>query len=228
MRRRLLAGEHDTEPQPGLPERLPAGEKLLWQGAPEWRHLARYGLHWRKFAVYFAVLIGWRLFDLASAGAGAAQVALSASWMIALAAAALGFIALLAWLVGRTTMYTLTDRRLVMRIGIVLSVTFNLPLRRIDAAELRPRADGSGDIALRLADEDRIGYLHLWPHARPWRLARAEPMLRALPDAGAVAALLGPALARSLEPDQRAAAAPAPHVDGSELGGSRAPLAHAA
>jgi hypothetical protein len=31
----------------------------------------------------------------------------------------------------RTTLYTLTDRRIVMRIGVVLTLTLNLPLRQI-------------------------------------------------------------------------------------------------
>ena len=47
---------------------------------------------------------------------------------------------------------------------------------------------------LSLAGSDRIAYLHLWPHARPWRLKRTEPMLRALADAPAVAAQLAQAL----------------------------------
>ncbi len=34
--------EHEFEPIPGLPERLPAGERMLWQGRP-WRALARAG-----------------------------------------------------------------------------------------------------------------------------------------------------------------------------------------
>jgi hypothetical protein len=33
-------------------------------------------------------------------------------------------------------------------------------------------------------------YLKLWPHARPWRWFRAEPMLRCVPAAGLVAARL--------------------------------------
>ena len=42
---------------------------------------------------------------------------------------------------------------------------------------------------------DRIAYVHLWPHARPWHLRRTEPMLRALPQARAVATILSGALA---------------------------------
>jgi hypothetical protein len=74
-----------------------------------------------------------------------------------------------------------------MRIGIVLTLTFNLPLRTIESAALRRTADGHGDLVLALRGPDRIAYLHLWPHARPWRLGRPEPMLRAVPDAERVA-----------------------------------------
>jgi len=38
-----------------------------------------------------------------------------------------------------------------------------------------------------------LGYMLLWPHARPWRFARPQPMLRSVPDAQAVAAMLAEA-----------------------------------
>ena len=106
-------------------------------------------------------------------------------------------VALMAWLTARTTVYTITNRRVVMRIGIVLSVTFNLPFRVIDSAALRGYADGTGDLTLVLAGEDRISYLHLWPHARPWHVARPVPMLRCVSDAAGVAAMLSRAVALS-------------------------------
>lgn len=219
------AREHHSEPQRGLPERLPAGERLLWQGAPEARVLARRGFHLGGFALYFASLLAWRAWNLASDGADALALLVGTAPLLGLAALALGFIATLAWLVSRTTLYTLTDRRLVLRIGIVLTVSFNLPLTRIEAAELRRHADGSGDLALRLLGEDRIGVMHLWPHCRPWRYARAEPMLRALPEVEHVAALLSSALSASLQQDQRAAPHAAPAAQASPLPGQ---LPHAA
>ncbi len=201
---RLHAGEHETEPQRGLPQALPPGEQQLWQGAPDWRVLARRGFHLPWFAAYFAFLLAWRLASQLADGASWTELAATVGRTAVLAAPVLAFIALLAWLVGRTTLYTLTDRRLVLRIGVVLSVSFNLPLRRIESAQLRRHADGSGDITLRLHPDDRIGALHLWPHVRPWRFARAEPMLRALPAVEPVGRLLAQALAASLEGDDRA------------------------
>ncbi len=192
-------GEHDDEPQNGLPEALPAGERLLWQGSPDWRVLARHGFHFNAFVAYFAALTVWRGAAVALDGGSAGAVAVAVLWTLPLAALALGFIVLLAWLVGRSAVYTLTDRRVVMRVGIVLTVTFNLPLTRIHGVSLHGHGRGgssrSGDLALQLHPYDRIGYVHLWPHARPWRFSRPEPLLRALPQAEAAAKLLVQALA---------------------------------
>jgi hypothetical protein len=69
-----------------------------------------------------------------------------------------------------------------MRIGIVLTLSFNLPLRWIQSAQVKPHANGYGDIALDLKGEDRIAYLHLWPHARPWEITKPQPMLRNIAD----------------------------------------------
>lgn len=221
-RPRHTVGEHDHEPQRGLPQPLPPGETLLWQGAPDWRVLARRAFHVRKFALYFAVLMAWRVASTLADGGGATEALTALLWPLPLAALALGFIVLLAWLVSRTSLYTLTDRRVVMRVGVVLTVTFNLPLRRIEAAHLVERADGSGDIALQLDPEDRIGLLHLWPHARPWQLARPQPTLRALAQVRPVARLLGEALDQSLQAGQRNQ--PAPVV--SAMPGERQQPAH--
>ena len=208
--RRPDVSEHHHEPEPGLPEALPANERLLWQGRPDWRVLARRGFHFNKFALYFLVLIGWRLVATLADGGTIGMALASTLWTVPLAMVALGFIAGLAWLVGRTTIYTLTDRRLVLRVGVVLNVTFNLPLRCIETDRLQQHAGGAGDISVLLTPENRIGYLHLWPHVRPWHFTRTEPTLRALPQALGVASLLADALARSTEGVATAAAGARP------------------
>lgn len=179
--------EHEFEVQRGLPEALPLGESLLWQGSPEWRSLARRAFHVRKLAVYFGAMVVLRAAFVFN-DTGSAVDALRATLApLALAAVALGLVLLLAWLSARGAVYTLTDKRVVMRIGIVLTLTFNIPYKRIAAAGLHLHGDGTGDLPLTLLPPDRIAWLHLWPHARPWRLGRPEPMLRSVPDAEAVA-----------------------------------------
>lgn len=172
--------EHDEEAVRGLPGPLPAGETILWQGAPDARIFLRGALHARWVGAYFAAL---SLYSLSQASLFGAVASFAAGL------ACLGLMALFAWGVARTSVYTLTSKRMVLRIGVALSACVNLPLARTAAADLRPLERGHGDIALSL-DGGRISYFFLWPHARAWRYASPQPMLRAVPEAEKVATLL--------------------------------------
>ena len=194
---RYEAAEHEFEAEPGLPEPLPQGERLLWQGSPDWRVMARDALHTRLLSIYFGVLLAWRGATVLADGGSAIEAATAAVWLLPLAVLAIAVLVLIAWLIARTSVYTVTDKRVVMRIGVVLNITFNLPYSQIESAGLRSNRDGSGDLTLVLADTDRIAYFHLWPHARPWHVKRTQPMLRALPNVRNVAEVLSAALADS-------------------------------
>ncbi len=186
--------EYHHEPVRGLPGLLPAGERILWQGAPDWIALARGAFLGGPVAVYFGVLMLWRLASGLGDGLGAAEALRHMLWVAPVAAAALALIALLGWATARSTVYTITNRRVVLRVGVALTMSINVPFTRIVAARVRPGSGDRGDIALSVAAEDRFAYLLLWPHARPWRLRHPEPMLRAVPDAASVARLLADAL----------------------------------
>jgi hypothetical protein len=192
--------EYDIEPVPGLPQRPPAGEQILWQGSPRWQTLAIRVFHARKVAIYFAVIILWRLVSAVSEGDGVLAAATSALWLPPIALTAVGVLVALAWQTGRTTIYTITNRRVAMRFGIALPMTVNIPFRIIGAAALKTSAGGTGDIPLSLSGPDRIAYLVLWPHVRPWHVARPQPMLRAVPDALRVAETLSRAIILAAEP----------------------------
>jgi hypothetical protein len=165
----------------GLPAPLPPGETIVWQGRPGVGRMLEDAFHARTVGVYFLIL----------SAVGALMGSLTGA-LLTLGAGALciGVLALLARASARTSVYTLTDRRLVLRVGMALPMHFNLPLKQIAAADLRKGKGGSGDISLRLAGRGRIAWALLWPHVRPWRLRHPEPMLRALSDAEHVAGLL--------------------------------------
>jgi hypothetical protein len=194
----------------GLPGPLPPGERLLWQGAPDWWSLARRVLHVHQIAAYFALLLAWAI--------GAALVKYKITdpaiiptlLLVPLALVGVGVLALFAWLVARTTSYMLTSRRVVIQFGVALPMTVNIPLRLINAAAVKCSPDGSGDVALTLADGTRLAYLIMWPHVRPWYLTRTEPALRSVPNATEVARILSRALAASA--GQPVASAPAVHA----------------
>jgi hypothetical protein len=182
--------EHEFEAAPGLPEALPAGERILWQGSPDWKRLAVDAFHVKRLTIYFVamlllqVVLSWDATASLRSNIGALTISGS------LAAIALGLLALTAKLSASTTMYTITNKRIVMRIGIVLTLSFNLPLRWIQSAHVKLQDDGYGDIALELKGEDRIAYLHLWPHARPWHINQPQPLLRNIAEIEHVSKLL--------------------------------------
>jgi hypothetical protein len=203
--------EYATEPVKGLPELLPAGERMLWQGQPSWRALAIRVFHVRKIAIYFGLILAWRLTSGWVDGSSLASTAAFVLWFLPVALAAVVIPTLLAWLYARTTVFTITNRRVVMRYGVALPWSLNLPYRTIESAAMSVQKDGTADIAIALTGLGRISYLHLWPFARPWRINNAQPMMRALPDGLKVARILALALKAFAEtsPD-RTVAMPVP------------------
>jgi hypothetical protein len=181
-----LGHEYELEPQFGLPERLPLDEFIVWQGSPEVAALASSAFHIKKLVIYFAVLIGACAWPALEEGAGVMAVLLSIKWITPLALIGLGSVWLMAYMTSRTTVYTLTNKRVVMRLGIVFTVSFNFPLKQVASADIRRLQNGFGDITLTLKGSDRIAWVHLWPSVRPWRINKPEPTLRAVPDVQAV------------------------------------------
>jgi hypothetical protein len=190
----MSGDDFDFEPERGLPAKLPEGERVLWKGAPQAAGLAVRALHARKVALYFLVLALWKGGSAYSAGLPPGEAVTHAGVMLLFGLAAVGILSLIAWGYARTTVYTLTDKRLVIRSGIALPVTVNLPYARIDSASLRLFSDNTGDVSLTPNSADRVPAVLIWPHMRPWRFRRPEPMLRSVTDAVHVASLLTAAL----------------------------------
>jgi Bacterial PH domain len=216
--------EFETEYAPGLPAQLPKGERLLWQSKPRWRSLAVHAFHVRAIAIYFAILTAWRGTMVAADGADAVGIISAMAWIALLALTAIAVLGLLAWLSARSTIYTITDRRILMRFGIALPITLNIPLRLVDAASVSRHRDLTGDIALTVSGDDRVAYLVLWPHARPWRVKRPEPMLRSLAKPEEVAKVLS----RALEVQAGQAVRPLPDFEPAAAAPAGRPLATAA
>lgn len=204
--------EFDFEPIPGLPAELPPNEHLLWQGTPEWRAIAGKVFHIRAVGAYCAAMVLWRIGAGWAAHQSLHTVSTSTLWLGGLALASIGFLALVARFIAATTVYSITNRRVAMRFGLAIPITLNVPFRIIEAVWMHGNPDGCGDIALQLNAERQIAYLHLWPHARPWRINRPQPMLRCVPNASVAAQILVDALATagasafSSQPRQPAAA----------------------
>lgn len=190
------------EPVPGLPEHLPEGERILWQGSPERSGLLRHALHGRKILTYCLILLAW--VTASNLGDGMAILGVAEALVLPsiLVMALLLIVVGLAYGLAKSTIYTITNQRVIMRFGIALPITINLPFKKIETAGLKRHANGSGDIPLALRGNDRLAWLHLWPHARPWRFNKPEPMLRDVPEIDQVATLLTKAMAEALPEGQ--------------------------
>lgn len=184
--------DFDQEPIKGLPELPPEGEVILWQGRPDWWTLTRESLNFYWVAGYFLFLFAWR-FIVLSDQVTFSQAISGAFPFIVLGGIVAGLLMLTAFIQARATVYTITNRRVAMRIGAALTVTLNLPYTQIANATLDLRKGGTGTIALDLIGDNRLSYLVCWPHVRPWVMRRTQPALRCIPDAANIAQMLSDA-----------------------------------
>ncbi len=191
--------EFDGEPIKGLPEELPAGEEILWQGSSDWWALARHAFHIGLVAAYFIALMSWQVGSSVVGGEGFFSSLASSFILVPIALACIGLLCALAFLYSNTTVYTITNHRIVMRFGVALPKAVNLPFTVIDSAALKNHGNDVGSIPLVLGKESKVGYFHMWPNVRPGKLKSPQPMLRCVPQVGTVASILTRALRADVE-----------------------------
>lgn len=192
--------------------RLPYPEAVvLWQGGVHPVSAAIRIWHVRAVAIWFLLLLAdgatmrWR------GPFTQQQVLIDEAKLLVIGMAATALLIGLAWLTARTTLYTVTDRCVIMRYGLALQARLVIPFAAIEHIGIRVHPDQTGDIALRLKLDQEVPYHSLWPHARPWRFLRAEPTLRTIPEPGVVGTILARAVAsRHRERDARIAALATP------------------
>jgi hypothetical protein len=194
--------EYEDEPIPGLPGRLPPGEEILWQGTPDWLGVARGVFHARLVVIWF-LFVASLAFVAGGTGLTGALVTL------AVAALGLALLGVLARAQAKSTIYTLTNKRVVLRFGVALPKCVNVPLALIGSADVKPAGSGIVDVSLTPTVRFPLAYLQMWPHARPWKFGSPQPMLRSVPES--FVPLLADALAKA-DPGKAAAAAPAGDV----------------
>lgn len=188
------------EPVKGLPATPPEGERILWQGRPDWWALSWESLSLPLVAGYFVALTLWRFVTVIDRMTLTEAFAVSSPFLV-MGAIACAILLAVGAVQARATVYTITNRRVAMRIGAALTVTLNLPYTQIANADLRLRRNGTGSIALDLQGDTKLSYLVCWPHVRPWVMRRTQPALRCIPDAATVARILaGAAEARVSTP----------------------------
>jgi hypothetical protein len=184
----------------GVPHPLPAGEHLLWEGAPDARAMAVHVFHRRLVAAYFGAMLLW--WAVATTEPVTSPVFVSGlALRVLLTLVVLGIAEGLARASARTSWYAITNRRVVLRLGVVLPMSINIPFSIIDGARIGTFGDGTGQLVLTLGKAHRLAYIALWPHCQVFRFTHPEPVLRGLRDPKAISALLVNAVAAAGETD---------------------------
>jgi Bacterial PH domain len=186
-----------------LPGDIPQGEKILWHGRPRWVSLARRAYRSDFVVAYFVALTVW---NCVSVGRDTGWIAASVigAKTLGIGGAALALLAVLAYTSARTTLYVVTTRRLVLKVGIALPIFINLPFTQIVSAAARLYSDGTGDIPVATAPSQRLAYFALWPHARPFHFRHPEPALRCVANGVDVAETVRRALREAAGQTERA------------------------
>ena len=188
------------EPVRGLPEALPEGEHILWQGSPAPLRLARDALGLTWVAGYFVVLTIWRVGVSSTFVPFGEALAHGVPFLVVGALSCL-LIFGLAYMQARSAVYTLTNKRVGMRIGAALTMTLNLPYTQIGNAGLDTKKSGHGTVTFELIGDTRFSYMMTWPHVKPWQMSKTQPAFRSIPDAAKVAEIFSDAAeARVFEP----------------------------
>jgi hypothetical protein len=191
--------EHEFEAVRGVPGDLPEGETVLWQGAPDWWILAiqAFKIHW--IGAYFILLMMWRFIEKLMHGSDPLKAFSDAYAVMPLALVAIAILSTLSWVNARSTVYTITTHRVIMRFGAALTKAINIPFRIIESASADVRSNGTGTVAVKLVQPNKIPLLLLWPHRRPKTFHHPEPAFRAIKDASTCAPILAQALAKAHE-----------------------------
>ena len=174
--------EYEDEPVEGLPEHLPEGETMVWQGRPTVAAMAKRVFYIPHLAVYFGLLIAGHTIYRLMEGVSAAQVMGTFVWQAGLAATVVLLLLWLARAYARSVLYTLTSERLVIRSGVALPMMVNIPIEQITAADLRVHRDGTGDILLKASADRKLYWVLLWPNVSAWYSRPVRPLLRGVPD----------------------------------------------
>jgi hypothetical protein len=177
------------EPIRGLPERPPEGEVILWQAQPNWLRLSIDSLNVWWVLGYFIFLFVWRFISVSDL-MPIYQAVLVSLPFLALALIVTLLLMLVGYIQANATVYTITNKRVVMRIGAALTVTLNLPFTEIENAAIASGSKDFGTIVIDTKQTTKFSFLVLWPHARAWHFKKPQPSLRCIPDAAQVAKIL--------------------------------------
>ena len=168
---------------------IPEGESILWKGKPSF-----WGFSWYFFGLK---LLAFYLIILSVVFAARLTVtdfftAFVVDFLPFLLSGILTSIILmaLAKIQSQSSVYIITENRVIIKSGAALSFLISMPFKKIKAVNLQKRKGSLGTISFELNSGKRVPYISCWPSVRPWRFKKTEPAFSCIENVDEVATIL--------------------------------------
>ena len=168
---------------------IPNGESILWKGRP-----SLWGFSWNLFGLKWITLyLG--ILSIVSVARFFASDFYTAFFFDFLPFFLSGiFVSII--LIGLaatqpySTVYIITENRVIIKTGAALSFLISMPFKKIKEVNLQKRGASIGTISFELLSEKRVPYISCWPSVRPWKFKRTQPAFSCIGSVDEVATIL--------------------------------------
>ena len=168
---------------------IPDGESILWKGRPSlWGFSWNlFGLKWITF--YLSIL---SIVSIARFFASDFHTAFYIDFLPFFLSGIFASIILfgLATIQAYSTVYIITENRVIIKTGAALSFLISMPFKKIKEVNLQKRGASIGTISFELFSKKRVPYISCWPSVRPWKFKKTQPAFSCVGSVDEVATIL--------------------------------------
>ena len=168
---------------------IPNGESILWKGRP-----SLWGFSWNLFGLKWITLYLSMLSIVSVARFYASDfyTAFYVDFLPFFLSGIFASIILIGLAATQTysTVYIITENRVIIKTGAALSFLISMPFKKIKEVNLQKRGASIGTISFELLSEKRVPYISCWPSVRPWKFKRTQPAFSCIGSVDEVATIL--------------------------------------
>ena len=168
---------------------IPNGESILWKGRP-----SLWGFSWNLFGLKWITLYLSMLSIVSVARFFASDfyTAFYVDFLPFFLSGIFASIILIGLAATQTysTVYIITENRVIIKTGAALSFLISMPFKKIKEVNLHKRGASIGTISFELLSEKRVPYISCWPSVRPWKFKRTQPAFSCIGSVDEVATIL--------------------------------------
>jgi len=168
---------------------IPNGESILWKGRP-----SLWGFSWNLFGLKWITLYLSMLSIVSVARFFASDfyTAFYVDFLPFFLSGIFASIILIGLAATQTysTVYIITENRVIIKTGAALSFLISMPFKKIKEVNLQKRGASIGTISFELFSKKRVPYISCWPSVRPWKFKKTQPAFSCVRSVEEVATIL--------------------------------------